>query len=693
MAQIPLGRFGFQVAEPPPTPRAPAGAFGNTAGLEIAADALGNVARAEMRNQRIAEQEAERERKQLQAEQDREALRQRTELERARSANFLLDREIELDTAARTLEERIAAGELKPEDAGKAWSETVSALPAPDFQVSDVAASENLQRGLKRLEFKTGGKITAAAEKARAGQIKTEADGILDKLGKMAGLPGADMALIGQQVDALDEIGSRAYGKEWGTKKQGFKDAAWDAQLNQQAMSVRNDVKALDALAKSVTSGEYADKLDSNRRNALVAKLEGYRTSLIQRQEAAAARAAREQEARLRRAESEFQTFQAMADKGTILDPAYIDRAVSMTAGTPYQEGVRQLAKQSQAVGGLAAQPLPVQQATLDAIDREIATKGRSPELDKRREAVAKVVTGSRSDVQNAGLRAGLERGVITQIAPIDMSSPEGLARTLATRMQQAETVSAWAGKTVSPLDEEEAEGVRKMLGALPPKLKSEAVASIATATGPRAASAIAAQLDKTDRPLALAFASAGDRTTAGRYTSELILKGSAAIKDGAVMKDDKKVTGWKSTIAAEVEGAFPTETSTQAVKDAAYLIAAGIAAENGGSVSPREIRQAVTLAAGGQIIERNGKRLPVPAGMDADTFEDRIRSVSPASIRAQAPGGQVMVGGVPMPADEFARSVPGQELMIVAPNRYAVVVRGRPVTNSEGKPVIVEVR
>ncbi|WP_020665891.1 hypothetical protein [Methyloversatilis discipulorum] len=693
MAQIPIGRFGFQTAEPAPTPRAPAGAFGNTTGLQIAADAIGDVARVELRDQRLQEAEAAREAKRLQLEQDREAKLQRTELDRAKAANLLLDREIELDTAARTLEERLAAGELSHEDAGKAWQESLAALPKPDIELSDPVAADNLQRGIKRLEFRSGTKVGEAARKARAGEIKTQADGVLDKLGKMAGLPGADMALIGKQVDALDEIGARAYGKEWGAKKQSFKDAAWDAQLNQQAMSARNDVKALDALAKAVTDGEYKDKLDSNRRNTLVAKLEGYRTSLIQRQEAAAARAARAQEARIRKAEAEFNVFQALADKGTILDPAYIDRVMTVTAGTDYQTGVRQLAQHAQAVGGLASQPVPAQQATLDAIDREIATKGRTPELDKRREAVAKVVNGSRTDLNQNGLRAGLERGVITQIAPIDTSSPEGLARSLAGRMQQADTVSAWAGKTVSPLDSDEADAVRKMLGALPAKLRSEAVASIATATGPRAAAAIAAQLDKQDRPLALAFASAGDRTTAGRFTSELIIKGAAAIKDGTVAKDDKNVTGWRAQIAAEVEGAFPTETSTQAVKDAAYYIAAGIAQESGGAVSPKDIRKAVTLAAGGQIIERNGKRIPIPAGMDADAFEDRIKSVPAASIEAQAPGGQVLVGGTPMPAAEFAASVPGQELMIVGPNRYAVIVRGRPVTNTQGKPVIVEVR
>ena len=45
------------------------------------------------------------------------------------------------------------------------------------------------------------------------------------------------------------------------------------------------------------------------------------------------------------------------------------------------------------------------------------------------------------------------------------------------------------------------------------------------------------------------------------------------------------------------------------------------------------------------------------------------------------------------MPAAEFATSIPGQELIYAGPGRYAVVVRGRPVTNAGGRPIILEVR
>jgi hypothetical protein len=95
----------------------------------------------------------------------------------------------------------------------------------------------------------------------------------------------------------------------------------------------------------------------------------------------------------------------------------------------------------------------------------------------------------------------------------------------------------------------------------------------------------------------------------------------------------------------------------------------------------------------GGSIIERNGKKLPIPAQMSADDFESRIKAVSPADIIKQAPEGKVRVAGAEIPAAEFATSIPGQELIYAGPGRYAVVVRGRPVTNAGGRPIILEVR
>lgn len=671
MARIPMGNFGTVIAQPAPTVRIPAAAFDDGgSGAQKLGDTATHVGLSLMDEQR----------------------RQDDALMRVRAANAATDREMAVDQLGREIEEEVTAGRLHYSKASEAYKQRVAAIPGEKFEGLSPVDAENYSRSLKRIDFKGERHIEALTAKAKTADLRAQTDGILDKLGKQAGLPGTDMAALTGQIDAMDEIGRSAYGAAWEKRKQDWKDNSWDARLNQQAISVRNDLNGINALQQQLT-GEYADKLDSNRRNTLVARLDGYKTSLIQRAEAASARADRAAERHLKKAEAEFNTFQSLADKGTTIDPTYIDVVLQKTAGTPYQQAVASVAKQAQENGGIASQPIAQQQAELDQIDAKIAKTGRTPELDKRREQLQKIVRGSQSDLKDNGLRAGLERGVIADMAPLDVSTPEAIAASIPKRIEQAEAVGAWAGKPVSPFDAKEAEHIRSTLETLPPKQRSEAVSTIARSVGPRLAGAVAEQLDKQDKPLALAFAMAGSQTTNNRFTSELILKGAQAMKDGAVMKDDKKVTGWKASIASAVDGAFANEKAASAVKDAAYYIAAGIAQENGGSVSSSEIKRAVRLAVGGDIIERNGKKLPIPAGMEAGDFEKRLQGIPKGDILKQAPGGKVRVAGAEMSADEFATTIPGQELAIVGPGRYAVIVKGRPVVNANGRPIIVGVQ
>lgn len=675
--KIPVGNFGYSIAQPAQRPRLSAGEFDN--GSEALAQVGRSITNAGLGAMDALNKQAEEQKRQDQA------------LAKAKAANAILDHETEVSAITEDIKTRLADGRLKHTDAPKEYQTRISQIQRQTIDGIDPVTQENFDRGLKRAEFSGEKTLNGAITGARTAEFKSQADGLLDKIGKKASLPGANVEQLNAYLDTPDAeaMGRQAYGAAWDKKKQEWKDGNWNASLTQQAMAARNDLKAIDGLMQRITAGDMSDKLDSDKRNTLVAKLDGYKTSLIQRQEAAAQRAERAAERHLRQAEAEFNTFQSMSDKGLMVAPEYIDRVLQKTSGTPYQQGVTALVKAARENGGIASQPIARQQATLDQIDAQIAKQGRTPELDKRREQIAKVLQQSQSDLRENGLRAGLERGVIDQMAPIDVSTPEAFAASIGKRLEQAQTVGLWSGSNVSPLDAREAESVRNMLEALPAKQRSQAIATVAASVGPKPAAAIALQLDKQSKPLALAFATATQQTTAGRYTSELILKGDQAIKDGAVAKDDKKVTGWKATIAQEVEGAFGNEQASQAVKEAAYYITAGIAQENGGSVGTSDIKRAVRLAVGGDIIERNGKKLPIPGGMDAGEFDQRLKT----SAKSVSKLGVVRVAGVEMKADEFAAAIPGQELEPVGLGRYAVIVKGRSVTDSSGNRVIIEVK
>lgn len=682
MARIPIGNFGNQIAEPPPRQRSVGGLMAAAEGAKMLGDTAMRVGETGMRDEFMQQQALERE----QRAQD-EALA------KARAANVILDRELAADQISQAIQADVENGHLHYGEAPRIFREKMAELGTPTIPGLDPAGVENLGRGIKRAEFKGDGKVLAFAQKMQVADFRMQTDGILDKLGKQASLPDANPNQIIAQAAAADELGARAYGQAWGKKKQDWIDKTWDDHLTQQAGMVKNSLDGIADMETRLQTGDLADKLDSNRRNVLMGKLDGYRTSIIQQLDAAGNRAAREEERRLNKARAEFDTFQSIADKGTILDPNYVDRAMELTAGTPYQDGVRMLAQQARETGGLASRPIPEQEQHLADLDATIAQQGRSPELQRRRDQMAKVLDASKADLKRSGIDAGLERGLITGKAPIDISTPEAFASSIAQRKQQADVVAQWAREPVSPLDDREADTLRQTLEVLPPKQRADAIATVASALGPQQSGALAAQLDKTNRPLSLAFLVSDTKTSTGRNASELLMKGAAAIKDGAIMKDDKKVTGWKATIAAELDGVFTDDRLATSAKDAAYYIAAGIAAEEGGSVSSGDIQRAVSMAIGGSIVEYNGKRLPTNGAMEADDFAKRVKSIPAADLEKQAPGGKVRMGGVEVGVDTLHSALPGQELAYAGPGRYAVIVKGRPVTNTAGRPIIVQVR
>lgn len=484
-------------------------------------------------------------------------------------------------------------------------------------------------------------------------------------------------------------------------RKQQFREKtsytlAWDL-----IRGARDDANALNLLEGRINSDEFY-AIDPQKKASLISTIATYRASIEQKREAAAMRAERERERHLKNAEATFNTFQSLVDKGSFLDPAYVDATLSQTAGTPYRQGVALLAQSAKETGGIAMQPIQAQQAMLDGIDQEIATNGRTPALDKRREQVSKIVNASKQDLQDDPLRAGLERGVISNLAPIDLTNPVNIGSSLKARLEQADMVSLWAGQTVSPFDASEAANIRDMLNGMQPKNKSQTIALITNALPPKYATAFAKQLDKDDRALGLAFNFAnagttgktnwlGRQTIAPRLTSELVVKGAQALKDGTVLKDSAKVTGWRAEITKEVAGVYPDANMENAVKDAAFYILAGLASENKSGTSD-DVTKAVSLASGGNFIEHNGKKIPLIAGMSQEQLDKRLRTLSTDELSQQAPDGKVRAGGFEVPVSDFVQSLPGQQLMYAGPGRYSVLVRGRPVTNLAGKPIVIGV-
>jgi len=497
----------------------------------------------------------------------------------------------------------------------------------------------------------------------------------------------------------LEAMGPRAgwTPEQIALKKQQFREGTAYTQAFSLVRGSSDSIVGVRKARQALASDAFAD-LDPQKRAQLDAQLDGYQTNIEQRQEIAAQRAARQQEAKLNHARAAFEASQARVFAGVPDSPDQIALTTQALAGTPFIETYKQLQQQARQIGGFAAQPVQVQRSALDQVNAQIARQGASEDLIKRRDQLQRALDASENDIKDDPLRAGLKRGVITELPAIDTRSVEGFSRSVVARLQQARVVQAWSGQPVSPLTNDEAFLLGKMLQSLRPEEKAQSTAVLSEAIGPEAAMALAAQISKNDRPLALAMAAGSARTTgatdwlgsqsiAPRPVSTLILKGQQAMKDKGVKEQDAPVKV-RQLIAAEIGDALSGKTRDDVI-EAASLIYMGMEAEGSG----KDARRALNLAAGGSVTKHNGRSIVMPAQMSLDVFRDRLGSLKAEALASQTPGGVVYQGSRAMSTQEFLATVPSATLEQAGNGRYFVRSGAGLARNAKGAPIIIEVR
>lgn len=410
-----------------------------------------------------------------------------------------------------------------------------------------------------------------------------------------------------------------------------------------------------------------------------------------------------------RLAGEQVKTVAGMLKDGLPPNAQTMATAQTLARGTKWAPLLQEAQQDFTVTSAFRVMPDQQRQAVLD----QMRAQGNVQQWTPRQASIFETLTKLDDKIAAAykadPLRAGLAQNLYPALAPMDTSSAQTMAQTLPARVAQAQAVGARTGKPESPLTAEESAAFAGRLAKLQPDLASNEIAALAQVAGPQHSQAIARQINEKDRPLALAFAAGAESTTAARLTSELILKGAQARKDGTSTKGEKvpdvKAAAWKAHAAAELDGVFGNPETTGQVRDAAELIMHSIAAEKGGRLTRDDMDRAVGLALGGSLVEHNGRKIPLPAGVTQDALDKRLRSVTPLELVRQTlvprVDGQpqdigavtVRAGGVAMPVTDFIKTLPGQQLMSVRPGQYVVIVRGRPVVNAVGEPIVIGMR
>lgn len=622
MATIPVGNFGRLIAEPSRSPSIDPAAFGAGVGQGMRAAGAEISAAAER-------EQVERDREQARIKQERESLA------RAKAANNLLDYEIQLSNVQTDIQARISAGELDYNKAPDEYKKRANELQAPKVDYLDPVGQENYNKGITRVQFRGEQVVNGLVEVKRKDDAKNQFAIGLDGLGKLAGLPGANVDEINGRADYLREnaITSGLDASAVDRALQNFKDNNWYNQATQKAMQNRNNLGGLKQLEQDLTSekGYYANKLDPEKRNVVLRQVMNNRMQLEEKAERQAA-------ARDAKAGNALVTLTQLVSTGMPVSADAWKQYGAIVSGTSYSKPFQELMQQEQKIQSVLRMPIAQQQAYITQERARLERDGISSTADvtnfnRLQSAFNSNMKMLRTDpLAFDAVRTG------TQHSPLDLAnlgSPQN-AEAFSERISALASMRAKYGETVpiKPLLDAEAQALTTALQNSSPQ---QAVAILGTLqksiNNDKAFKAAVQQMAK-DNPLLLSagIAHASDfRTPSGRAVAPLILDGANVRKDKSVLlpKDKAGQDALQPVFNQYVGSAIPPGPAREASYQTYLSIYAGLAKETGqldGMLDTGLAKQAAQLATGG-VVEYNDRPTLTPYGMDEDTFHDNVRS------------------------------------------------------------------
>lgn len=446
-------------------------------------------------------------------------------------------------------------------------------------------------------------------------------------------------------------------------------------------------IDALDQVQQRL-AGKEGDALDPAKRNQLDQTIFGWKQSIEAKAARGADKAEREATKRYNGATDLLNKNRDIALGGGYIAPEQIALISEQVAEFPdLKAQANELFASQKVVAGFASQPPNVRAATLESARAARANPGVGIDpLGQQQLTRAEQIDSSLRQKVESGeaWSAAQSVGVISSAPLLNIGNPQEAVAVLQKRLTDIGAVEAWAGRKVSPLQPEEAAQLTKMVRTLKPDQAASLLGQAGAALGDsERIAALAKQIGDKDGTLGMAMAFANAKTTEGRYTAELVLEGDQKLRDKVVKADGIAETGWKSTIAKEVRGAYSNQEVETTIIDAAFKIAAA---------TDGDVKRAIRLATGGGIIERNGGRIPMPYGMKEDDFDKRIAGFTPEALAPQTPGGAVMVGPNRVPVADFVKTLPDARLVHAGQGLYNVRAGNQLVTNEAGKRITLKV-
>jgi hypothetical protein len=634
---------------------------------------------------------------------------QQVNMARAQATNALLDHEIAVKTKVEDVKKRVENGEIPYDKARSVFQTEMGAYQLPQIKSLDPVATQSYTRGVQRNMLGGNTAIQRIADAAEQIDFKDQFAKNLDNLGKLAGMPDANIEKINAQADMFAPLAQRA-----GIPKnlidhaiQNFKDQNWFNQATQRSMEARTSIPALDALAHDLTDadGYYAGKLDTDKRNAILSQVLNHKNTLENRLLSDANR----REAKAERAIGEIERQVSSSVPATAEMWNDWDTTIK---GTPYESDFRQLQSDEREVQSVLRAPIADQVKFLQDKESALKSGGGSVRELANYNRLKGAITQNVKLLNDAPLQFNAVR-TGTDVEPLDVGAlvdgKEGAK--IADRLSTLDSMKKqFGGVPQKVLLPQEATQLSAALSQSTPKQQSQVFAGLYNAMGPDAYKVAMQQIapDSPVRAIAGSLAAKqAQMTTATHWfkPNEIANSGdvSATMLQGEDMlnesKADKKTDGKPklslylpetTTLQADFQSQIgdvfagrpaAAETAFQAVK--AYYVGRaaqiGRIAANNKDIDSGLVKESITAALG-SVVSYNGGDVLAPWGMDKSHFLDAAHT----SLLAEAKRRGM--------TEEATRAMSNASLRNAGDGTY-YVTQGRNFVTDKGQPIMITVQ
>lgn len=644
---------------------------------------------------------------QVSSRMQQEAQQEAEGLARAKAANAQLDYELAVGNAQRTLEDDVAGGAVPYAEAPTRYQDAISKIDVPAIPDLPEPLQMAYTRGIERT--KAGGQqsIERVVRTARRADFKGQFDQTLDKLGKIAGMPGADIAAVIARAEAVTPLAKQAGLNDAvvGKSLQDFKDRVWTSQATQRAIFGREDPTQLKQLETDLSTddGFYADKLDPEKRNALLSTVMTRQQTLIDRAERARDRV----DAKAERVMGQIDRQIASAVPATPDMWANWSDAVKDASPEIRAEFDKRVAEE-QEVQKVLRMPADQQQTYLQTAEAELMAKGGTVTRKENLTRTRSAIEAATKQLTEAPLlfNASREGGEVEPLNLQAMTSPGDAWEVGAQLQSRAATIDAMRKRYGSSVQmnvllPQEVKALGDNLKQATPTQQTTMLSQLRTATMDDGVfNAVMKQLAPDEPVMAYAGMLATreraavtlqthwfkDNATVGaRDVAATMLEGNRLLQG----KGDNKFplpperefremfTSQTGALFAGRPGA--ADVAMQAVR-AYYTGKSAAEGDMSGEVSNKRLEQAITASLGEVVDVNNRGEVLAPWGMASEDFQDQAEAAFVTAAQS---------AGLP----ETVASGFSQYGLRQKSERTFYVVRGREfLSGKDGQPVTITI-